>query len=407
MGEVSALAPVQLGGFVSVFAPSASTVLVTGHLSGTQSILALPTTDDATISPTGAAAGVNGGLLTVATSTTADHSTTFVSLLKFAIPASATPAALTSAILELSVATPPSQKTILTVFGAACGTQWSESTVSWSSAQSFAVSGTPNAAITALSQNFMYMDNTTTQVVGHITVLPTTAAGTILRIDIADYAATCAGSTATLTIARRFRNPQYVGQAVGPIAADTLSGGASVQFDSGETTTGTAPVLRLLSSSALATGVMSLSVPASAAATPAGRHLLAGGTTARTPTQVASVLSSLLSVPVVVDVTAYSIFFEVTIQNMPYSTFASIPNQAQLLAALSSDLSEPTPQDVRRRRGLLCRAALSPILRATMMSLPFLPDVTRALPTRPPRTPDLHQGRCCSRRHRHEAVHPR
>lgn len=313
MGEVQALAPVQPGGSVTVFAPSGSTLLITGQISGSQSVLPVLTSDDATISPGGSTLAGNTGLLTVATSTTADHSTTFVSLLKFAIPAAATPSSLTAAILELTVAQAASQKSVLTVLGSACDAQWSESTVTWSAATAFAINASVpmTSQITSLTQNFNYFDSSTV-VAGHITVLPTTAVGTVLRIDIGDYAASCAGKTVTLSISRRFRNPLYTGNAVGNIPADTLSGGASVQFYSGEAATGV-PVLRLLSSSSLATGVMSLTVPGSSVSTPAGRHLLASGPGAAITANISQVLTNLLKVPVDVSVTSYSIYFDITV----------------------------------------------------------------------------------------------
>lgn len=349
MGEVQQLAVISPSGTVSVFSPTASTMLITGHLSGQQGVTVLATTDDATISP---GATTNGGFLGVSTSSSADHTNTQVALLRFSIPSTATPSALTSAILELTLATPPSEKVILTVFGAACNTAWSEGSVSWSSAGAFAVNSSipMNAQITRLAQNFQYIDATTT-VVGHITVLPSMAAGQVLRIDVADYAASCAGKAITLSISRRLRNPLYTGNVVGNIAADTLSNGASVQFYSGEATTGV-PQLRLLSSTSLATGVMSLSVPGSAAATPAGRKLLQGGPTSSSVAAVSSTLSRVLAVPVTVAVASYSIYFEVTIQGLPYTNYVSQTQQTALLAAMSDDLSEPMAKDVRNNAPL-------------------------------------------------------
>lgn len=46
---------------------------------------------------------------------------------------------------------------------------------------------------------------------GHLTVPAGSAIGTVFRVDIADYITQCPGQTATLTIARRFRFPQFTG----------------------------------------------------------------------------------------------------------------------------------------------------------------------------------------------------
>lgn len=185
MGEVQALVPIQPGGIVNIFCPASSTVLLTGQLAGQQIVMPLQNTDDAVITPSQPNNGINTNLLTVSTSASADHTNTNVARMRFTIPSSATPTALTAAILELTVATPPTTKMIFTVFGSACNTFWNENTISWTSAGSFAVNSSfnPKQQITSLGQNFMYMDSTTV-VAGHITVLPTMAPGTVLRIDV-------------------------------------------------------------------------------------------------------------------------------------------------------------------------------------------------------------------------------
>lgn len=185
MGEVQALAPILPGGIVNIFAPAASTVLLTGQLSGQQVVQVLQTLDDAVITPSNPSSGFNSNFLTVSTSSSADHSNTMVSLLRFQMPQSATSTALTAAILELTVAQAPSSKMVLTVYGSACNTFWNENTISWNTAGTFAVNGSfnPKQQITSPAQNFMYMDSTTV-VAGHITVPPGTPQGTVLRIDV-------------------------------------------------------------------------------------------------------------------------------------------------------------------------------------------------------------------------------
>lgn len=104
-------------------------------------------------------------------------------------------------------------------------------------------------AITSVTQNFAPADEATSSLVGHVTVTANATAGTRFAVDIADYVSQCAGGSITLTIARRFRNGLYTGNAAGPVPADTLSGGAMVQFASKESTdTARRPVLRLLQS---------------------------------------------------------------------------------------------------------------------------------------------------------------
>lgn len=189
MGEVSQLAVLSAAGQITVAAPSSSVVLVTAQATGTQSVSVVTATDDAVIAPTNPGGNNNGATLDVCTSATADHSTTRVSLLKFPIPASAANGGLTAAILELTLAASPAQTTILTILGAACDTAWSENSVTWTSAGAFAVNTSIplNSAITSLTQNFAYIDQTTA-VAGHLTVPAGAAVGTVFRVDIADCA---------------------------------------------------------------------------------------------------------------------------------------------------------------------------------------------------------------------------
>lgn len=201
MGEVNMLATLNAAGQITVPAPSASVVLVTGQASGTQVVSVLPAVDDAVIAPTQPTGNVNSDQLTVSTSNTADHSTTRVSLLKFQVPSTAANGGLTAAILELTLSKAPAQTMILHLFGAACDSAWSENTVSWNSAGAFAVNTSipVNGVISQLSQNFQYIDTTTT-FAGHITVPAGSAVGTVFRVDVADCEWNAAHRQAALSL---------------------------------------------------------------------------------------------------------------------------------------------------------------------------------------------------------------
>lgn len=121
--------------------------------------------------------------------------------------------------------------------------------VTWQAAGSFAVKASAplTAVITSIAQNFAPADESQAALAGHITVTSAAATGTRFAVDITDFVSGCSGGSASLTVARRFRNNAYSGNAAGPIAADSLSGGAVVQFHSKEAAdTGARPLLRLL-----------------------------------------------------------------------------------------------------------------------------------------------------------------
>jgi hypothetical protein len=149
----------------------------------------------------------------------------------------------------------------------------------------------------------MYVDSTTTAV-GHITVPAGSAVGTVFRVDVTEYVSTCAGKGATFTIARRLRNPGFTGNVVGNIPPDTLSNGASVSFYSGEAAAGVVPNLRMLSHTAIATGVMSIQAPGSAG--PAGRRaLLQAASNSSAGSSLNTALSAVTGAPIPLDMLRY------------------------------------------------------------------------------------------------------
>lgn len=344
MGEVQALVPLSAAGTITINVPSASVVLVTGQLSGQQSVTVVTPTEDATIGPTMTGA-TNAETLTVSTSSTADHSTTRMTLLKFPNPSAAANAGLTAAILELTLAQAPAQTMILMILGAACDTAWTESTVSWTAAGTWATNTTipVNAPITLLSQNFQYIDATTV-VAGHLTIPAGAAVGTVFRVDVGDYVGRCPGQSVSFAISRRLRNPFYTGNVIGNIPADTLSGGASALFYSAESTTGTGPQLRLLVATSIATGAMSAALPGRVASTPAGRRILAD---TRAQDSIAASLSQTLGVPVIVSVASYALYVEVVIQGLSLASYrATSTLQAGLVDGFSDDLANSDVTDI-------------------------------------------------------------
>ena len=85
-----------------------------------------------------------------------------------------------------------------------------------------------------------------TVLAGHLSVPASAAAGSIVRTDVTDYVASCAGTNATFVVVRRFRNELYTGNAGGDIPADLLSGGSVARFASKEAAASSQPNLKLL-----------------------------------------------------------------------------------------------------------------------------------------------------------------
>lgn len=345
-GDVVALTTLSAAGTITVPAPSASVTLLTAQATGAQTVTALPAVDDACIGPAQPSANYNSGQLTVSTSASADHTNTRVSLLKFQVPKGADSGGLTAAILELTLSQAPAQDMLLSIFGTACDTQWSEASVTWTSAGAFAVNSSipVNAPITRLSQNFQYIDATTT-FAGHLTIPAGAAVGTTFRVDVADYVSQCPGQAVTLSIHRRLRNPLFTGNVAGNIPADDLSGGASVSFYSAESTSVQVPQLRLLLATSIASGAMSAAFPGRSAGTPAGRRALGVGTDSQQA--VSASLSAALGVPVNVSVTSYSISINMTIQGLSLNTYkSSLPIQNAIQGGLGVDAADPATENI-------------------------------------------------------------
>lgn len=215
----------------------------------------LSPTDDATLTALSATPAGSAATLTVCTSNTTNHATTSVAVLAFSVPPTATVSqGLTAALLEVTLAQQLSsvatnRPMIMSVFAAQCNAAWGEGTVTWAGATGFAVkaSSAMTAAITSISQNFAPADESASALAGHVTVTTLAGAGTRFAVDVTDAVQQCAGGTVTFTVARRFRNNLYTGNAGGSIAADTLSWGAAAVFHSKEAADADKrPVLRLL-----------------------------------------------------------------------------------------------------------------------------------------------------------------
>lgn len=158
-------------------------------------------------------------------------------------------------------------------------------------------------------------------------------------------AQTCPGRAISLTISRRLRNPLYVGNVVGDIPADTLSGGASVSFYSAESTVGQVPQLRLLLASSLATGVMSAALPGRVAASPTGRRML--GADPDSQLVVSASLSNELGVPVTVSIASYSIYAELIFQGLSLSRYqSSVSVQTAIQSGITADVADPDQSNV-------------------------------------------------------------
>ena len=183
--------------------------------------------------------------MSVGTSTTDNHITTCVALLKFDIfNHTAYADNANSVVLELTVDAPSTEPFKLAVYGIAAETlgALTESAATWSSVGFLK---TPlDSAIASTNDNFILNIGSGNDIVGHVTV-DTSDAGLAKQINVTDYVSRMARTQYTeiaFVIARIFRNDASA-NAVGAIAADALNGGASVSFKTKES--GSAPTLRI------------------------------------------------------------------------------------------------------------------------------------------------------------------
>lgn len=198
----------------------------------------------------GSTAGGPSQRLSIFTSPTNVHDLSSVAMLKFSIPQPSSQ--ILTAVLELTVATPPMTNVTLTIVGIAPtnftsgGLAWTEATTSWMSASAFAVA-VPSQGITSPNQNFELLTGGN-QIAGHVTVLAGTPAGTVKLVEVKQYVQSCTLGPATFVISRRLRTISggYSGNTAGVISGDALDGGQMVSFWSKESSAATAPVLRLM-----------------------------------------------------------------------------------------------------------------------------------------------------------------
>ena len=214
-----------------------------------QTVTTLTATDDAYISagtagsPAPASTNYGGAsTINVGTSPTSNHANTAIALFQFQLPASV--AGLTTALLQLTLASVPASSMVNIVLSPNCGPSqtWFEGSVTWSSASFIVLSNFSSGlstAITSVSQNFVKMDPAEVTITGHLSAGVTgDAAGTLKSVDVTPFVASCAGSSyVTFAVVRRMRNSAYTGNTWGAIPADSLSNGAVASFCSKESTT--------------------------------------------------------------------------------------------------------------------------------------------------------------------------
>ena len=189
-------------------AASQDTSLVNGT-----ALQADPSTGDLQV--TTSAAGVTGAL---------QGSTTSVAMVQFIVPQPSSSVSI--ALLQLAVSVPPKQNMTLTLVGVSPtnastdGLIWGEQGASWATA-GFAVTPGPLPA-GPVAANFQVLGGGNS-IVGHITVAAGTPAGTVKRIDVSQYIRSATVGPVTFVIARRLRNPGYVGNSAGPIPGKNLN----------------------------------------------------------------------------------------------------------------------------------------------------------------------------------------
>ena len=208
-----------------------------------QTEVLLEASGDAQISA-GANVGTNYGsapTMEVSTSPTATHDGTSMALVRFDVPS---PGYVLTALLEITLATSPDADMPLLVIGTAGN--WTETSITWADA-SFLTNGTvPNAPIASPAGNFASVE-APNSVAAHLTVVASLSkSADVHRVEVSTYVRSC-GGTASFALVRRMRHGAFFGNSGGAVAADSLSGGATVSFYTKETAA-YAPKLRVMSS---------------------------------------------------------------------------------------------------------------------------------------------------------------
>ena len=256
-------------GEISVFTPTNQTSSLTHTLpafglmhmvvtKNAQNLYTIPTSGDTYVcagTQISSTAGSSASTLTIGTSVTADHSTTCVALLLFDITSNmAYAAAANSAFLQLSVASTTSAYMNMSVISLNSNQLGSvtESASSWSSLASFALNASMSNAITSTGANFITNLGNGNDIQGHLTVAPTDV-GVTKRVNVTSHingASRALYSQVGFLIVRRMRSDGIQtgagGNSAGPVAADSLNGGASVSLFSKEQNASVAPQLVLV-----------------------------------------------------------------------------------------------------------------------------------------------------------------
>ena len=154
-GEVSQIVTLSPTSSVSVFSPANSVLLVVGPVGGVQTVAYLNASAGTTLCPTLTAPEGAAPTRSVGTSATADHSTTRVYVVQYAVPAAATRVQLSSAVMTLTLASSPTANLLINVFGHGCDAPTLDAaTAVWGNSGWF-VGPAPTAAITTIAQNFI------------------------------------------------------------------------------------------------------------------------------------------------------------------------------------------------------------------------------------------------------------
>lgn len=253
-------------GEISVFTPTNQTaslmhtlpafglmhVIVTKNA---QNVFTVPTSGDTYVcagSQIASTAGGSASTLTVGTSVTSNHSTTCVTVLLFNITGQTSYAsAANSAFLQLTVASSTTAYMNMSVISLNSNQLASvnESASSWTSLASFALNASMSNAITSTGANFVTNLGNGNDIESHLTVAPTDV-GATKRVNVTSHVngASRAGFTKVgFLIVRRMRSDGIQtgtgGNAAGPVAADSLNGGASISLFSKEQNASVAPQL--------------------------------------------------------------------------------------------------------------------------------------------------------------------
>eukprot|EP01036_Dinobryon_divergens_P023012 gene23012-31323_t len=178
----------------------------------------------------------NQSALRIGTSTTADHSSTFVSFIKFLLPASMikeSPMALLKLTVQKVDKSAPSTCLVVGAGSTAGADTWSAKNLSWSSA-GFGLRIPKGIVLNNISNDFTVFRRN--YIAGHVTVNPVDT-GSVKYVDITNYLKMLKTSsssmvTVTLFIVRRVRSNTfpYGSTALGNSAGDSLNNGNSVEF---------------------------------------------------------------------------------------------------------------------------------------------------------------------------------